>query len=342
VPRAIFLDTQVFLSENFAYESPRLLSLRRLSCSGDIEVLLVDITAEETRKKIREQIPEVEEGLSLAKKKARVLRNLDRAKTSIIFDELDTCALEAELIQQFDAFLEEAVSEVVGVDLAKPSTVFDKYFAGAAPFTGSKKAEFPDSFMLEAIDQWCELADRPAYVVSADKGIVAACEESERLTCVKSLSRLLKGILEEVEKEFVERIRGELESREDELVAAVARELVGDYTWVDAEEGEATITDIAGVQLLSLFVVSKDAEQAVVDADARILVQADASYLNPDTAFLDNEDRWIHWERIHSSLEEELDVPVQFTLSLSRTKGEPFEIRRVLVNDGDSLVLSLW
>ena len=69
--------------------------------------------------------------------------------------------------------------------------VLDRYFTGKPPFDTKGSKEFPDAIALLALENWCASTLERIYVVSKDRAVLRAADESEHLIGIGSLDRLL-------------------------------------------------------------------------------------------------------------------------------------------------------
>jgi hypothetical protein len=84
-----------------------------------------------------------------------VLRNVD--EFDIVFKAVNIEEQAPALIQKIDKFIKDYF-HIVDVNMASVADVFDKYFEAAPPFAeqGAKKSEFPDAFVVSALEKWCQ------------------------------------------------------------------------------------------------------------------------------------------------------------------------------------------
>src|SRR5690606_25831618 len=78
------------------------------------------------------------------------------------------------LKNHFDLFLKKYNIEVVSSDTANHKEIFKRYFEKLPPFgIGQKKDQFPDAFILNTIELWCENNMSGVFVVSSDKDMLS-------------------------------------------------------------------------------------------------------------------------------------------------------------------------
>ena len=337
--RVAFLDTEVFIHENFSYSSPRFQGLRNLVRDSDVVVKLTDVTAQEVRSKLGESLRTAETAVLQARSKGRLLRNLTQLPVHGMFAPLDMKSAEGELLRQFEAFLRVCNVEIVAADGVSITGVFADYFAGAAPFAGKSKPQFPDAFALAAIEQWCEVQSRDAYVVSGDSDFKDACELSTRMTCVPSLNELLSLILTETEEERVRLVVRLFGEHHRLAVKALADCLVDEPAFMDDDESDAVITEIKAATFKHVTVVAIGDREAMLEAVADIGVGANVSFVDPDKEYYDVDGELVYAERVEGWTEGPVEAPIHFSVRYSKDDDEPFEILSAEVNEGEQVYL---
>ena len=95
VPR-VFLDTEVFVRENFNYKSTRFKSLMSLASAGRIQVFLTDLTLREIETSIRSHV----DGAVASVKPGPVLKNSDLPRVKGLCGKLDVARIRDELVGQ--------------------------------------------------------------------------------------------------------------------------------------------------------------------------------------------------------------------------------------------------
>lgn len=122
-------------------------------------------------------------------------RHLDQQiNDGAVHKEVDllAAAASARFDDQIARLLAAHSGEVVEInEPGLAASLFDAYFAGAAPFTGgSKKHEFPDAAALLSLDQVARERDAYLLAVSLDDGWHEYCATSERMYCLRKLTDL--------------------------------------------------------------------------------------------------------------------------------------------------------
>lgn len=189
-PDTVFIDTSVFIAENYFAPGNRIHTLQRLAEEGKINLVLSEITIQEVRKHIASQ---VRESWKQFDKVCKVFRNrnvIDAWRKST--NEKKECE---HYLSQMDDFLKTPNVTVLDYaycsDIAK---VFTSYFERKKPFgEGMKKDEFPDAFVLAALEKYAAETKQSIIVLSDDPDMKGY--ESKRLShqeCGEYVSKKLK------------------------------------------------------------------------------------------------------------------------------------------------------
>src|SRR5665648_695093 len=106
--RNIFIDTQAFVANNF-FESENLKRLAEFGNKGIIQIYLTEITINEIKSNIREDLLNAQDEINRFKKtiagKSRILKNVDEYKQYIDLPKLDLQVDFNKLILELDLSL---------------------------------------------------------------------------------------------------------------------------------------------------------------------------------------------------------------------------------------------
>ena len=204
-PRLVALDTQVFDSYNFNYHSKVFRTLVTLAQQDKIRLLLTSVTLHEIRAHITEGAELTSKAINYAvndlnKKRFKAQGDTKRVKISANSDLLYEFKkkvkrlaptfeqINQDLLDQFEALLQELDFEIIEVDKVSAAEVFGNYFSGTPPFDeGKKKYEFPDAFALLALQKEAKDRNRIIYIVSGDLDWKKFCSSSKDLSLVEKL-----------------------------------------------------------------------------------------------------------------------------------------------------------
>jgi hypothetical protein len=333
----VFIDTSIFVSENFAVDSTKFHTLMSLAQINHIKLLLTDITLQEIESNKDEFITQAEQSLGRFQKNAKILRNLPDHPMAAIFKPFDRKEISKEIQNTLDKFLKDAKSEVIPALSEDPKIIFDKYFKGAPPFgKGKKKSEFPDAFIMTALEKWCEKNSQTIYVLSSDPDMEAACNASSSLFYLPGLVDFLKLALSAFQSlvQFAQKV---FENNKDEVINQISRKLEGWWVWLEDQEGDGTILSVDDVTLDEESTISISENRATVELYVTASFEANITYDDLDTAAYDSEDKvLIPWRKIERDVQREIELPIEVSFRFSKDNKDYFNIEEIVINNDES------
>ena len=164
----VFIDTCVFEKEWF-YRGPRIKTLFNAASKGRIRIVLPDLTEFEVIKHLESKCEEHDGSGGLHKLDNSMLKDLPEGKKLI------------NGLRSLQSHLKESVTKMFLGELKRASVrrikipadlnvlkVIEAYKNREAPFSEKKKDEFPDAFVLETLEEWCEDNDEECTILSKD------------------------------------------------------------------------------------------------------------------------------------------------------------------------------
>lgn len=341
--RMVFVDTSVFVSQNFAFGGQRFTSLRELCRRGKLRLLLTDITVREVEAKILARVGKAARALKDVKQDVNILKPLEITGLEAVFAKFDKAAHAEALEKRFHEYLDETGCEIISVDVVRPSSVFDLYFAGKPPFgEGKKKDEFPDAFVLAALRSRSERDGEKIYVVSEDPDMSKACEESSLFLHEVELSNLLELALED-EGLAIREAHERFSVVRDEVIEQVRYAFEGglDMNLLD-EDGEALRVRVKDVYPIDESVVSISDVGAEYALNAEVLFEADITYPDPNSVFRDSDTGdFLYLGSVRETVERTLEVPVEVSVTFDPYDLGTDSVTRVIVNNDDAFWINV-
>lgn len=350
-PRLVTLDTQVFDSYNFNYNSQALRTLVTLVQQEKVRLLLTSVTLHEIRAHIIEGAElaskAVEQAINdLNKKRFKPQGDIKRIKISANSDLLYNFKrqvqelapnfeqINQELLNQLDVFLQETDFETIEVDQVSVVAIFENYFSGTPPFgEGKKKYEFPDAFALLALQKEAEDRNRIIYVVSGDFDWKKFCSSSEDLYLIEKLDELLETIIRETDSDEVDVCYELYSDKEDEIERYIEDNFLDlDFSidlsgtslieWGSEEiEVKVNSVDIVDSSLVHIDDSDSDQPSVVFELEVEVNYDANVSYMSLEYAVYDREDdTYYGGETIDTVFTQSIKLNVEVTLTLSRDK----------------------
>jgi len=320
----VFVDSSVFIGKNYRYEHPSFVALKDAVLAGRANLLITDITIEEVKAHIDDDISKSSQALKKVRGAVKILRNIPVLGESAIFNDIDRASVGEQLSKQFEQFLTDAKAITVPASEANTRFVFDCYFKSTAPFgEGKKKSEFPDAFALSALSEWADSEQKDVCVVSQDSDMNGIEAHFSHLSVVSSLEEFLGKVTSYFE-ELAPLAQQLLEDNLNEISDILEER----FRWLgfvladqDGDVNETRVTEVGDISayLISLTPGSNgEPAEANFELTATIAYEADVSYDNLETASYDSEDKvLIPWETVERTVEgsEIVQADLRFTFN---------------------------
>ena len=202
VPTSIFIDTEVFFRANLNFETKSLKSLRETFARGELRLLISPIMERELIGHFQDRASKVAGKLINAHKVHPVkLLSLQDLPSR---EELESRCLD-ELMRQWREFKQHFLVEELPFG-GKVEEVFSWYFDGDPPFgQGKKKHEFPDAFVLSALDDYNKEHEANIAVISKDGDFAIACKQRRFMAHYYSIEDYIEEFRPELESQDLER-----------------------------------------------------------------------------------------------------------------------------------------
>jgi hypothetical protein len=331
IPEALFLDTQVFVATGFNFKSSQFAAMRAHLSAGRLRMVTTDITVREVKARIAIAVHEELARHSTFRKGARVVRNSLLPAVVVSLAKLDEKQVVDDLCGQFQEFLKETKAEVVDTDDVQVAPVFEKYFGGAPPFGhgDSKKSEFPDAFVLQALREWTEDRGEHLFVVSGDDLFRDGCGTCDELHAARTLAEVLDHVASD-DKKLAGFIRSETAKRADDIANDAKSQFEDRLYWVADEEGDAEV-EVANITATGdPEIIQVTSGEAIVQMTFRVTYNAHLSYTDSSTGVWDSEDgRMMFMEHREEDVEREEEVVVEVRVVFMGTDPEAFGIEDV-------------
>ena len=326
---SIFIDTSIFYKENFSFGKHKLQEISRLCFENIINLILTDVTIKEVEKKMSELVEEAIRAHNKFMKEGKILRNIEQPKYILKFEGLSSQEANMALLSNLANFTSLARA-VISVDTISPSEVFERYFEKSPPFgSEGKKHEFPDAFVLNALEKWCKESASKIYVVACDRDFEEYCKQSPNLIYISSLSEVL-DIVSKSDEYAYNRFHAILDGKTEDLAKLIKKEIEDCWFWLEDEEGEVMEIEITDITLGEYFITARKDNTFDVSVKVDVNLSAEVEYGDPTTASYDSEEgRLIYWEKIHSTLERQKVLEIPCTIECDINRPDTFQVKEI-------------
>lgn len=297
--RHVFLDTEVYRRYGHNLQDKVLQTLLRQTKDHVCTLHTTDITMSEVERQIAELATELAQ---LVIKSNRQVRNWRATRSwnsspKSQQDDVDPRALADEAIRQFKYKMLVEWSPQTHAALAiSAKDIFEAYFKGDPPFDKSDSKEFPDAFVVTALDRWCVDNGERMYVITKDKAMLRAVERTKTLLPIPTLDGFLEIVVEAQHPEILRKVQSIFESDEWDEIEESIRDQVGNLGTIYAgelEDGEVVDHSPSedSPDLIDFKVISVLEGRVQIVAKIKVPISFEVQYLDTNSAWWDSEEK---------------------------------------------------
>ena len=282
----IFLDTQVFESQNFNFKSRKFSSFHEHTSNDEINVYITKIVYEEIKKRIQKRIEIAKTGMLAIRKNVKILNNIDNFNDFTISNKY--VEYEELLYRNLDEYIHKTNIQIIEYESIEIEEIFKAYFSASPPFNKTeKKHEFPDAFSLEIIRFWLNENNETGIIISADKDIPELIDTLSipNLDHKDTIEDILDIIIPD------KNLKRFLDNSHSYIKTNIKNDFSDEYIKVNEYDVEIKSGEIGDISLYDISVVNVDdgLGYAIVKCDLEI--NASISYRNPDGYHWDSDER---------------------------------------------------
>jgi hypothetical protein len=306
----VFLDTSAIQKSNFT-QSKMMRELANFASNGLIKIMMTSIVYQETKARIYKEVSRVRSEVKKYNPDSSwmVLKNIERFKPLFENTTFSVEEVSEEIIHIFEQFIQVAKVEVIRSDIASVEEVFDHYFNEQYPFgDGTKKNEFPDAFIVNTVEKWCEQKRKKAFLLSGDNGILNY--RSDKVIPVGDIAVLLDKINRVVEQQkILDKIQQLFEMNYDriqsDIEAIIAQPLEEHLSQSSGMSGhyvdEVELDSVNSVYIDNYSITHVDENEAMLEVVGNVTVDFSVAYVDRRFAFYDKEDDIWHGEEYETT-----------------------------------------
>ncbi len=202
VPTSLYIDTEFFKRQALRFDTNAFTALTGTFAKGGLRLLVPAIMERELLRHFDRQAEEVANAVTKAHK-AYPVNNLVLADLPSQ-QELKTKCIE-EMNRQWSSFKEHFVVEHLPI-AGSLEDVVDWYFEIRPPFSEKKLKEFPDAFIISALDQYHKQYHANIAVIGLDGDFRQACESRRYILHFTDLDKYIEAFQPELSG--IERLPG--------------------------------------------------------------------------------------------------------------------------------------
>jgi hypothetical protein len=295
----VFLDTETFVANGY-FSNNKLNTLAEYGKNGTINIYLSEITKEEVKSNIKEDLMITIQQINHFKKeihrKGRILRNIDGFNDYLNLPKLDSKIDFEKVINSLEEFIKLGMVKTLPYDLIDVGPIFSKYFKKEKPFgEGKKKYEFPDAILLVLIENWCIKNNQKTYLISSDTDILNI--ESDYIIPVKNIGKFLGFVnrqeLINAEKfEWIEQIFIKNQNKISKSISEHFVEKIKDEYYSDIKISEV---EVENIEFFDFSIIDEQESVFILQMDVDISFSLLVSYTDYANSHFDREDdKWYY------------------------------------------------
>ena len=265
---------------------------------GTIKIYLSEITREEVKSNIKEDLSIVIQQINQFKKeihrKGRIIRNIEGFKEYLNLPKLNARINFEKITSSLDTFIQSGNVNTIPTGNIDIKPILHKYFNKEKPFgEGKKKFEFPDAIFLASIENWCKENHQKTYLVSSDTDILEY--KSDYIFPLENIGKLLGTIhrMEVVEKErfeWIEQIFIKSWDRFTKVISEHFIERIKDEYYSDINVRSVRVLNI---EYFDFSIIDDSVSFFTLQMDVDISYSLDFSYTDYGSSYYDKEDdKW--------------------------------------------------
>lgn len=197
IPTSLYIDTQVFVQQGHRFDTQAFTDLLDTFVKGGIRLLIPEMMERELLRKFDEQAIKAAQALIKAHK-THPIASLSLIKLSTK-EELQSKCYD-KMVRQWETFKEHFMVEELPLVERNLKEAVDWYFRKEPPFSNPKKPkEFPDAFILSALEHYHKEHKANIAVVSGDGDFREVCARRRFIAHFSSLDEYIKAFEPELQ-----------------------------------------------------------------------------------------------------------------------------------------------
>lgn len=331
----IFIDTSTFHQHQFCWYDSQFQYLKHYQDINKVVLYTSEITMEEIKSNIQKKFNEAYNSFNAFKNKSRVLKILDYEPFVNLYEEVDKELALKTLLLKFHDYFKDLKTVVIDTSNVSSNKIFKRYFSNEPPFSQKKKSEFPDAFVLEAINLWCKKKNEKMYVISNDSDMKEYCKNNSNLDHLDTINQLFDLIVKK-DDELSTHIVKIIDNNTEKISELVKDKFNYFGFWLEEQEGDVLDINVRSVDIEQEHILMVDQLTVIVGFDTNIEFEAEVEYDDLDTASYDSEDKvLIPWRKIHKNLNRTVDVLAEVKFSFSVDDEKTMTILDINFNKDD-------
>ena len=330
-----FLDTQVFDSYQYNFDSALLKKLSSVCVEQNVSLVMPEVIRREIEKHVKEKASKAGKDIVAIRREHPFLRNIAVAVNRL--DQLEKLKFDEVLLEQLGDFLASCSCLELDCGYVNVAELVDDYFEGAAPFgTGKKRKEFPDAIAAKSILGWAASKGVTVSIISNDNDWKRFCELHVEVTFHASLAKFLATF---PDPDLSANLRDSIEKNSLEISKAVSDdfELLGFYP-TSVEHIPDVVDDISEVDssIEEVFIVSAEGDKATAEVLFEVTFDAEVTFEDASTGIWDSEEKeMVGMELCRKTISQTWNGLVELNFTYDAQNFDYLKIESISIPDSD-------
>jgi len=283
----VYLDTNVYISAKYIFDSGNFGALKNLVVAGKIAMLCTSATIGEVQQHIKKDISAAIMQYNRILRKDMPVLNCDPLYK---LKNLDENQVAKSVIDKLNELISIDGVEQISLNPLNAEKLLYDYFNKIPPFESKKPNEFKDAIMINAIKQFQATAQKQICIVSNDEGFRKAFEGDSNFITFEFLSGFLKHY-----NNSKSEVADISEFLSDKIINGVFDDVIKEYLLdFDIDRGyyaewHCDSGEIDQICCELLYIEEIDGKY-VANISTDIEISIDITYRDEDTSYYDKEE----------------------------------------------------
>lgn len=334
----VFLDTNIFVGQNFDFENQILKTFSNLAFEGKIEFYLTEITQREIVKQIKDSVDSSRESFNLFKKNARIFQNSRVLPLQALYKKIDYESCILDFNQQFNDFQKLAKVKIIDCFSVNANKIFNDYFSVNAPFgMQGKEKEFPDAFVIEALRNWTKIDGTKLYVVSKDSDFRKAIEKDPNLILLDDIDEFI-SLYNEFDNKLYAKIENIIKDNSALINERFTEELNKIGFYLEDEDGWVEDFYISSSLIEKITLLNTSPTEArvqlIINCNLTLSIEVNDYENSP---YDSEEGKYIFVKKLKGEIEQECELIVDLDVIIDAYKDMFYSVKNIVINNGSSI-----
>jgi hypothetical protein len=338
--RFVFLDTEVFIQNNFDYSNQTFSRLKTLIMEKKISLITTPITIEEIKTHINSSVHDAKRGINEFKDTAKILRHYNKNLFDFMWNRFDFDEITDDFVNQTIDYFKTCGTTVISLDEISVINVFNNFFSNLPPFKeGSKKHEFPDAFAIAGLELWGNKNNQEVFVITRDSDWKLSCNErNPHLIWLENLFGLFQ-LVEFDDKLIAKYANKYFDSHIEDITIIIDEKFLNLGFYFDGSQYGAIIenenvdkVETESIAFVEKYLTKVSSDKLIYSCQFEVDYQADISYDDySDSPFDHEEYRYVMATHVFDKVHRSVIITAEVEIVFKRDEPENSELANVAI-----------